>query len=293
MTNKKRWILCVFALACVSGYGMISIFDKNAADTYSYAIISIGLLTIGIPHGAVDHLIQKDRKKQSLFVFIVKYLLIVSLYFFLWQYFPMLSLLFFVFYSSFHFGESELEEIGIQIESRQSIARAFFLGLSILLFIIFSHYIESINVISKINGLQFFANFDHKLVVSRLLITCLAFLFILYQWIVTKKQTFLAILFFLMIGAFVPLTFAFALYFITQHSYNSWLHIQKGLSLNARSLYIQALPYTLGAIGVFALILAAITFQLFSFQSLLAYFYVFLACISLPHTLLMHLFYKK
>jgi Brp/Blh family beta-carotene 15,15'-monooxygenase len=99
---------------------------------------------VGIPHGALDHLTFSYNKK-SLFKFIIKYLATILIYYFIWQILPSLSLLVFIIYSSFHFGESELQEIEIKVTSFTTYIKAFILGASILLFIIFTHIQESIN----------------------------------------------------------------------------------------------------------------------------------------------------
>jgi hypothetical protein len=94
-------------------------------------------------------------------------------------------------------------------------------------------------------------------------------------------------------GVFVPLPFAFAFYFVFQHSYNAWQHLQIGLSVGSVSLYKKAIPYVLGALFIFALILIKAVFVSEINLSFWSYFFVFIACISLPHMLIMHLFYKS
>ena len=97
----------------------------------------------------------------------------------------------------------------------------------------------------------------------------------------------------LFLGMLLPLELAFGFYFIFQHSYNAWQHLQIGLALPAKTLYKQAMPYTIGAI------LIGVVFYFFNATSILqlshysGLFFIFLACISLPHFVLMHLFYKQ
>ena len=287
--NKWRYIIALFSVFI---YLMAFDFNPELATNFSYSVIILGLLIIGIPHGAIDHLLQKD-KKQSLFKFILKYLIIVVIYFVTWQYFPLLSLIVFILYSSFHFGESELQEIDIHMVSIWSYFRALFLGLSILLFIIFTHSNESLQIASQLSGYDFENTFKEIFISSRLYIILLSIVFIVWQIIITKKRSLIALIVLLLIGTQVPLIFAFSLYFIGQHSYNAWMHIKHSLSTSYLSLYKNASPFTLGALFIFVAIYFYGKFNLEYLKSLSSNFFIFLACISLPHFVLMHLFYKK
>lgn len=290
--RKLNWLRYTTLFLSVLLYFLVTFFSTDLAVNISYFIIVIGLILIGIPHGAVDHLLQKD-KKIALFPFVLKYLFLVVLYFIIWHYFPLFSLIFFIIYSSFHFGESELEEVGIRVVSFSSYLKAFLMGFSILLFIIFTHFNESIIVISGIEGLQFPKTFENEFIVNPYLIASLAFLYILSHSLFKKNQSHLTLLVLILLGIKLPLIIAFALYFICQHSYNAWRHLQIGLSMNAVSLYKKALPYTLGALLIFIAMLIPSSNKFHDTEGLIGYFFIFLACISLPHFILMHLFYKK
>jgi hypothetical protein len=99
----------------------------------------------------------------------------------------------------------------------------------------------------------------------------------------------------LAVGIQLPLTCAFGLYFIGQHSMHGWSHLKRGLLMNSKSLYMKALPFTLGAIALF---LGA---YLYSKSNSMnpsqikweMVFYVFISCISFPHVVAMSHFYKK
>jgi cell division protein FtsW (lipid II flippase) len=92
---------------------------------------------------------------------------------------------------------------------------------------------------------------------------------------------------------FLPLIAAFSLYFICQHSVNAWQDLKNGLNLNSLQLYKQALPYLLGAIIVFVFILMFNPIKDYSRMTVISSFFIFLSCISLPHVILMHVFYKQ
>ncbi len=288
--NQLRYLGVFFSVVI---YLFINAFNPTIASYFSYAIILLGLMWIGIPHGAVDHLLYKGKTLNSLPIFILKYLAIVVFYFALWQFQPLVSLLVFVIYSAFHFGESELEETGVRVKTIQQYFNAFFTGLSILLFIIGTHYTESIQVIADIQGLQSLHQYQTVYPFQSLLIAISGFLYLCYQRFNAKQTLFSGLLMILLAGVFVPLPLAFAFYFVFQHSYNAWQHLQIGLSVGSISLYKKAIPYVFGALFIFALILIKAVFVSEINLSFWSYFFVFIACISLPHMLIMHLFYKN
>ncbi len=292
LCKGENWQRYVVALFAVIVYLLVAHFSSSIAFYFIGLLLFFGYLLIGIPHGALDHLLLKD-KRISLFKFVLNYVMIILLYFILWQYLPTLSLIVFIVFSSFHFGESELEDSGAKISSNSSYAKSFLLGLSILFFTIFSHFEESLDVIANIKGIAYTSlkSMDHPL--YSLSIAGLSFLYILFQSVLSKRYFYLRILFILLIGVYVPLAVAFGLYFIVQHSYNAWGHLRTGLNLDSVSLYKKALPYTLGALMVFVVIVFINTNQVSIEREIWANVFIFLACISLPHFLLMHRFYKE
>ena len=88
---------------------------------------------------------------------------------------------------------------------------------------------------------------------------------------------------------------AFSLYFIGQHSLNGWRHLKNGLQTNSKTLYLKSLPFNLGAIGILVISywLNENYFDLKNNFEMATIFFVFLSCISFPHIIWMHKFYKK
>jgi Brp/Blh family beta-carotene 15,15'-monooxygenase len=287
--GRYRYII---STALIILYAIVSLYSNTIAQYYSYSIVLAGLFVVGIPHGAVDHLLIAN-KKNILVAFILKYLLIILAYFILWLSYPMVALVIFIAYSAFHFGESELEELGIKNTSVKIYGKAFLMGLSILMFIICMHFNESIQLLSKISGLDSLLSLKEISPDQLYIIPSLAFLYILFQAVFQKHYSLLAVLMLLIIGIFVPLLLSFALYFICQHSYNAWKHVQKQLDIPHFALYKKTIPYTIGALFIFLIILVFVNINSSYLQLMSTNFFIFLACISLPHFLLMHVFYKS
>jgi len=284
--NLLRYIIAVIIVVF---YSVLAFINYQIALYFNYFILIIGLLWIGIPHGALDHLLSKNNNTLIL-NFIFKYLTIIALYLVLWQVLPMISLLAFVIYSSFHFGESEIIQTNESVKTLRACLKAFLLGFNILIFIIATHIEESLTIISFINKDSSSIFYEINAPSWYLVISIASFSYILVQGMISKKKEFIGLLLLLAVGILVPLTLAFGLYFILQHSYNAWIHLQKGLKMKASQLYKKSAVFTLGALFLFVLI-AFFVRDSANLHAFWANFFVFIACISLPHFVLMHLFY--
>lgn len=283
--KNENWLRYFSAGILVLAYTVVSMFNQHYADYFSYAVLILGLLWVGIPHGALDHMLSRDQS-FSLPRFVFKYLLLIGAYFLFWQVVPTLALFLFVVYSAFHFGESEWIETGRKIQTSGAKLNSFLIGLSILVFIVCSHPDESVRVISQLIALPAF-NFKPL----SLMLTFLAAGYLFAQSIGAKGWLFLRLLFLLILGIQVPLIVAFGLYFILQHSFNAWSHLKVGLSMTAIQLHKKSMVFTIGALLIFVLI-AGNADHINSVDGLAAVFFVFIASISFPHFLMMHLFYK-
>ena len=284
---KKGYL---FTIGCMLVYFLLNWVSPNVATGFGYAGLIAGLLVVGIPHGAVDHLLLAS-KKFNLLKFVAQYLLIIAAYFMVWQWFPVFSLLLFIAYSAFHFGESEMVEMQVSLYSFAQKAYAFILGLSILLFIIFSHLNESILVLNNMQGVSDFVASLNLLQYKNLVIAVSSLLLLPLWWI--SKKTCLFLMSILLLGTQMPLMLAFGLYFVGSHSVNAWGHIAGKLQIAPKKLYIESLPFNVGALLIFSLFFYLQQTNVQLVQSYAAVFFVFLACVSLPHIILMHFFYKK
>ena len=72
---------------------------------------SIFILLLGIPHGAIDHVLFFKKRKMSQTKFYSIYLGLSFLFVILWHILPVISLILFLLISAFHFGESQFADI--------------------------------------------------------------------------------------------------------------------------------------------------------------------------------------
>lgn len=276
---SSRWIRS-FLLLLVSLL-LLALGNKTITQNIiGYGLFLIGFITVGIPHGAVDHLIEIghwDSKKMPRFIF--SYLLQAAAMSFLWYLFPELALIVFLLYSAWHFGQAD----GKQWDFSPTLSLIW--GAFVLFYIVGTHLQETNTITSIIGNLS-------------LPIACPIWAIIpwLIWSIIRKKVSFSLTLIWLLLSSQLPLLFAFGLYFIGQHSITSWNHIAGKLKLNHQKIWLQALPFHAGAWLI--LFLFIYLFPTNESDSKVAtnhwgVFFIFIACISLPHVISMQSLYAK
>jgi lycopene beta-cyclase len=243
-----------------------------------YLLLVAGLVLVGIPHGAVDHLLETgslDFKKAP--IFIAKYLFWIALMAAVWIYLPTLALVCFIIYSAWHFGETDAKSWGL------SPILSMLWGSSVLLYILGTHTTETNVILSSM---------DVKIYLPNLPVWSLLPWAI---WGIRQKQIgFILTLIWLSLSSALPLLFSFGIYFIGQHSINGWKHIQLHLKVSHFKIWLQALPFHAGAWLLLAIFYFYWPMQTFiASQSPWGLFFIFIACLSFPHVIVMHLMYRK
>jgi Brp/Blh family beta-carotene 15,15'-monooxygenase len=252
------------------------------------SIFSAGLFLVGIPHGAVDHLLETGNLKSSIKpIFVIKYLGLAFLNLILWIFFPIGALLFFIGYSAWHFGQTDLKEWQPNtINALKSITW----GILILSIILCGHVVETNSILENMKTLNIPINYITGKQISLLLVL------VGTLWsIIEKRWMMLLSSLMLLVSIELPLITSFGLYFIGQHSMNGWSHLKKGMKVDNRALYIKALPFTIGAFVLFAAFIVLLSNNYLSNfnEHLITIFFVFISCISFPHVVAMNQFYKK
>ncbi len=277
----KNYFGAIFTLLYVLCYQVVGPWDRSV----DYVLAGVLLFTTGIPHGAGDHLIaQKIASRENLTFhlkpFILIYVGIMLAYAVLWYITPLISFIIFIAISIFHFGDMEdLDEI----EPKQtyiSIARTVFLGSGILSFILFSHWPEAVEIISKMQ-VAIPATIPDSFLFASIFLLALGF---------QKKNLspFLNTFLTLIIGYFLPLIPAFICYFSCCHAIYSFRGMKNRLELTFLELYKKLIPFSVMAffIGIGYIFLTAKDLQLYPI-------FIFLSLLTLPHFLLMHKLIKR
>ncbi len=277
--------------------------DSIPYNTQLIFFVSLILLT-GIPHGALDHLIQKTTDKhfnrQYDFVgFLVKYLSLMAFYAMAWYWFAGFSLVFFLIISAWHFGETDLEKAP-KNALIWSFTRLLY-GFYVLSFILLTHSDEASPVIEQMINKQAKAltywHFIHQNVKQILYLLGLSLSTILIvaqsqHFIAFDKARLLRLCLVLLISVWLPLLPAFALYFGGWHSLcafdNIHTYLQKDYpSLSFKQVYLKALPLTAIAIVFLG------TFFWYQHHFMQQYdpfaiLFIFISLITLPHLTIAH-----
>jgi Brp/Blh family beta-carotene 15,15'-monooxygenase len=250
--------------------------------------LSLGLFFLGIPHGAVDHLLESGNIQGLVKpVFVLKYLGAAGAYLAFWIFFPNGALFFFLGYSAWHFGQADMQQW--QTRGHRSI-KNWAWGVSLLSILLFGH-VEATNLIlNNMNVLLLpVSDVQGKLVAAIIVLATLVAGFL------ERRPAMLLSVCMLAVGIQLPLLTAFGLYFIGQHSVNGWSHLKQGLKTDNLSLFRKAFPFTAGAFVLFGTLLYCLEsgfLNAFNKHWVTASF-VFISCISFPHVISMHGFYRK
>lgn len=298
--DVPTWITVFVGLMLLSWQYFIGNLPQDVQIIF---FISLILLT-GIPHGALDHLIQEatDKKFNRTYnakLFLLKYLMIMMFYAFAWYWFSGMSLLVFLLISAWHFGETDLEKAP-QNALIWSFTRLIY-GFYILAFILLTHLDEVRPIVDKMienqKSLVALWNFVALNVKQILYLLGLSFIttFIIAQsefLILFDKVRFFRLLVILLTSAYLPLLPAFALYFGGWHALCAFDNIHDYLrkdhpTLTFKIVYLKTLPLTLLAIVFLCAFLWYYRVYTLHFDPFPILF-IFISLITLPHLIIAH-----
>ena len=262
---------------------LLSLGGTEHAQSWTGDLLTLlGLVWIGLPHGAVDHLLETGSlQPQKLPRFVAHYLGLAAAMGVVWVLAPVAGLALFLIYSAGHFGQADGQTWG------WGAPRSWAWGVSVLFYLLGTHAAETSAIVHALCGRHW------------TLILPPWTLLLWLPWTLREKNTSWQItLLWLVLSAWLPLLLAFGLYFVGQHSWNGWSHLQRGTGRTARALWLQSLPFHLGAWLLLGLALWLWPqFSPFSpsptVPAAAAPFFVFLSCISFPHVWAMHRFYGR
>ncbi|RYE25821.1 MAG: hypothetical protein EOP42_21175, partial [Sphingobacteriaceae bacterium] len=276
------------------------------STAFQLTFLTVALLLTGIPHGALDHLVQQENAKRrgkpfKLYVFLGRYLLNMLVYAIAWYVFPSWSLFFFLLISGWHFGETDIAAYPQQ--PLLTAALRFLYGIFLLGWILLTHKTEVTPVLlhlvptySLIFNRWLWLNSQAFWLVplSGFLMVFLLLLTRFYYNYLHQHKLILQLLMLLLCTYFLPLLPAFGLYFAGWHSLVTLFNI-KGFIIGKNTtadktlfkVWQAALPFSLLAIT--GLLLAGYLLPLYApLFDPLPLLFVFLSVITLPHMQVMH-----
>lgn len=253
--------------------------NQSTAQNYlAYGLLVLGMVTVGIPHGAVDHLLESGKWNSKITpVFVFKYLFLASCMGLLWYMQSSLALMFFLIYSAWHFGQADGKRW--LLPKWMSILW----GAFVLMYILGTHVAETNQILALMVNLQ-------------LPLACPNWLMLLWLAVALfrKNSSFALTVFWLFLSSHLPLIMSFGLYFIGQHSLTGWQDIRKHLRISNSRMWLHSLPFHAAAwIFMLGFLLFQSSVYPFQEQSSWAIFFIFIACISFPHVILMNEVYRS
>ncbi len=269
-------------------------------------IVFVGLLVVvGIPHGALDHLIARETasragKSFSLSWFVFRYLLIMALYGMAWFVFPVLSLVLFLFMSIWHFGETDIECVPSTLP--WTITR-FVAGGFVLTFILLTHSTEVTPVLEHMthNNLLIISIWQgtirHSWLVLwgwSLLTGCLFRIAFQRSPVVVDWLRLARLAVILALGFWLPLLLAFGLYFSGWHALNSF-QMTYGYLQHSRQTMVTAGQIWMNSLPLTAIALASSSAFAWWWQYTtpvgdpVRFVFVFLSLVTLPHLCVLHI----
>lgn len=253
---------------------------------------------IGIPHGAVDHLLFLKKTNRNKTYFYSFYIALLTLYGISWIYFPMISLSLFLILSAYHFGQSQFEKYDVHTLTKKIIG--FIWGVIVLSGLVVFNFNEIQIVLTDYDELNTFVSlFNLQYFKIICLISTITFL-IIGLVNLRFKSLVKELIYISLIGVtflIQPLLLGFALFFIFNHSYtvmrSEYNFLSKYDTHFNLSKFIKALtPFTLLSIlGTFFLYYLSSTGWIT--MSLPFILLITISSLTFPHAIVMEVFYTK
>jgi Brp/Blh family beta-carotene 15,15'-monooxygenase len=272
------------------GLGYLLLFEGN--EWYQWICFVAILISIGIPHGAIDHLLLNPAiEKNNLVRFILKYLAIIGIYLGVWLIFPILALSAFVSMSAYHFGQSHFIKLRLQKLEKLTY---FSLGSFFLSTIFWADFGYTTSILSNIIEVTQFGIYGFWIIGSTFASSTILILVNL------KAKGLLLLLEISLLGIFLyqlPLLLGFIIYFGFWHSLPSMAEEFKALEDNLKpqkikNFILKLLPFTL--ISLMGIFLILMFFQnLMKEDQLTLLFFIMVSLISAPHIWYINLFLER
>ncbi len=282
------------------------LFEINVSQ--QFILFIIGIIFLGIPHGAADLLIANKTalNKEVLFskiTFLLKYITRLVAFAAILYFFPLTGNLLFILFAAYHFGETDLSNFKTNTISGKLFVISY--GLLILGVILLPHIHEVKPMLTlfesgkKYNGFISFIDDNNIIILS--VIATLFFITTFVYFSINEKPAIntdkfiiqLALLVFILFN--LPMVIGFTLYFVVWHSVlslnNIITYLKVDTKLKGSTIFKQILLYSLLAfvgLGLFGVT----GFMFTSANAMIVYVFLGLAVLTVPHMQIMHDMYN-
>lgn len=294
-------ITCVTVLMFILG----TLLYPSSIDSAALWIVILSVGIIGIPHGAIDHIMAAElydlnQTLKDHLLFYASYLLVMIVVGALWILFPEAGMALFLIISIYHFGQADMEDF---LTHREPLNRIFYVnrGLLIIGLIVFSDPLTTYPIMA--DAMQYDTVFFSILMPSAnisLLVIIGTYFLISVLAIITGRieNTAIFIVDSLLLTLFLLITgplIGFAIYFALWHSAGHINEMReffkdRGKSLPVGRFYKKAIPFTIVSIVGLALVLF-INVQLNLENQFLSLMFILISVLTLPHMLIVEKMY--
>ena len=259
------------------------------------------ILSLGISHGALDHLkgqkLIKLLKYKSIISFYILYIFIGFSIIILWLLFPKFLLLTFLIVASFHFGKEDSEFI--DYKPNQDLVY-FFKGSIVITAPLLFHKDETLEIFNYLNF-----DISQNLLISNeflyliIIISFFANIYIsLNKHIDIKSLLIMDFVSILLLNYFLSPILAFTIYFCFLHSIRHSFKLsnelnKKNFFKGFKTFTIKALPLTILTAVLFLISLLFLNNYYFLDSAISKVIFIGLASLTFPHILLEYLIEKK
>ena len=275
-----------------------------------FFIFLIGILLLGVPHGAADLLVANrnadaGKKVFSRVRFLAIYISRLFLFAAILWFFPVIGILLFIFFAAYHFGETDLHKF----KTNTLLGKLFVIsyGLVILAVILLQHFEEVKPVFQLFEAGKKNELLIHWININRYnILSVTGILFFITTFIyflrngnndINEKGQFLihfAVILFILFN--LPMLLGFTFYFVVWHSVislnNIVLYLRKNNTYPLNVIFRQILLYS--ALAITGIGLFGFTgFMFISSNAVAGYIFLGLAVLTAPHMQIMHDMYNS
>ena len=266
------------------------------------------ILTIGVSHGALDHL--KGKKLISIlnikkfYIFYLIYSLMALSVIFIWTIVPAITLIVFLAVASFHFGKEDTQFL-INKNSNLTSILYFFRGLLVIVIPLYFNFDETVTIFKMllIDNEQFYSGLSfiekYKIIEIAISLSALSSIILfLSEFNIKKFAIFLDFFSIIILNYYLSPLVAFTIYFCFLHSIRHTIslaiemdnsNLKNGLKLFAQKAFpLTVLTVILSVIGLYFL---NNVYELNS--AILKIIFIGLASLTFPHILLEYFLEKN
>ncbi|MFO7848288.1 MAG: Brp/Blh family beta-carotene 15,15'-dioxygenase [Balneolaceae bacterium] len=107
--------LTILTISVVTGFLLIQVIAAPIADSVAIWVLLASVVVIGIPHGAIDHIMASElyglnQTLKDHLIFYSSYLLVMMIIGALWVLLPVAGMILFLIISVYHFGQADMED---------------------------------------------------------------------------------------------------------------------------------------------------------------------------------------